>query len=481
MILSYSFPNLSKSFLLRLKPNAILNRFSISTIEIKENDILNMKTILNKEINDLKNINNLFFDLLEKLKKEFIYLYGLKQKEIEIKQKILHDYEIIKYNYNSIKNVQNIINNNKTNFIFNFKNDKDKNNDILEEINSIFTFMKNNNDIIHNKKEYVISNIDTFEISSMLKLKDNNIAISYFNGFLDIYKNNFELILRKKIFEKNEGINHMFQLKKGDLVLAGKKIKILNLNLENKICDIIHEINNGNGFVDFIHELKNNILIAYDTNHELKLFKNYKLIHNYKNSMSNINNLFKVNDSSFITSSILQNNINLFKLNYKNNIPELTILPLNKEMHIKSGKNSFIKLNDFYFVLIYENKKEKNILEEKFEETKNNEENKKENGLCLIQLNPENNNFEILQKIENLDEKKNYTNLVGYLKEEFMLLNDQGFFEIWRFDNVNKNIFMKNRIDIFYNDGIIINIIYLEETSDFIFQTNKNIFMLSNY
>ena len=233
--------------------------------------------------------------------------------------------------------------------------------------------------------------------------------------------------------------------------------------------------------MDFIHELKNNILIAYDTNHELKLFKNYKLIHNYKNSMNNINNLFKVNDSSFITSSILQNNINLFKLNYKNNIPELTILPLNKEMHIKRGKNSFIKLNDFYFVLIYENEKEKNILEEKFKETKNNEENKKENGLCLIQLNPENNNFEILQKIENLDEKKNYTNLVGYLKEEFMLLNDQGFFEIWKFDNVNKNIFMKNRIDIFYNDGIIINIIYLEETSDFIFQTNKNIFMLSNY
>ena len=48
-------------------------------------------------------------------------------KEIEIKQKIIENYEITKYNYNSIKNVQNIINQNKNNFSFDYDcNDNNK-------------------------------------------------------------------------------------------------------------------------------------------------------------------------------------------------------------------------------------------------------------------------------------------------------------------------------------------------------------------
>ena len=54
----------------------------------------------------------------------------------------------------------------------------------------------------------------------------------------------------------------MIQLKNGDLALAGKNIKILNLDLENKICDIICEINNGNDFVDLIQDFGNNFLIT---------------------------------------------------------------------------------------------------------------------------------------------------------------------------------------------------------------------------
>ena len=70
------------------------NLINLSEIEIKEDDILNMKKNLEKEINDLKNINDYFLDLLEKIKKEFINLYELKKKEIEIKQKIINNYEI---------------------------------------------------------------------------------------------------------------------------------------------------------------------------------------------------------------------------------------------------------------------------------------------------------------------------------------------------------------------------------------------------
>jgi hypothetical protein len=289
------------------------NLINLSEIEIKEDDILNMKKNLEKEINDLKNINDYFLDLLEKIKKEFINLYELKKKEIEIKQKIINNYEIIKYNYNSIQNVHNVMNNCKNNFTFNFNNDKSE--DILTKINSIFSFMKNNNDMIFIKEEISNPNIDISVISSMIKLNDNNIAISSFNGNLDLYNKNFDLILRKKIYKKNEGINCMIQLKNGDLALAGKDIKILNVNLENKICEIICEISNGNECVDLIQDLGNNYLITYDTNHELKLFKNYKFI--YKNDIGSIDNIYKINDNTFITSSILENKINLLKLNYK--------------------------------------------------------------------------------------------------------------------------------------------------------------------
>jgi hypothetical protein len=287
------------------------NLINLSEIEIKNDDISNLKKNLEKETNDLKNINDYFLDLLEKIKKEFINLYELKKKEIEIKQKIINNYEIIKYNYNSIQNVHNIINNIKNNFSFNF--DINKNKDTLKEIKSILTIMKNNNDMIYNIKEILNPNINVSEISSMIKLNDNNIAISSFEGFLDLYNQNFDLILRKKIFKKNEGINYMIQLKNGDLALAGKNIKILNLDLENKICDIIFEISNGNNFVDLIQDLGNNYIITYDTNHELKIFKNYKFI--YENNIGGIDNIYKINDSTFITSSILKNRINLFKLN----------------------------------------------------------------------------------------------------------------------------------------------------------------------
>ena len=452
---------------------------NLSEIEIKEDDISNIKNNLEKEINDLKNINDEFFDLIEKLKKEFIYLYKLKQKEIEIKQKIIHDYEKIRYNYNSIKNVQNIINNDKNTIYFN--NNKNTRGDLLEKLNSIFSFMKNNNDIIYNEKEILQPNIDALEISSMIKLNNNNIAISSFNGFLDIYNDNFELILRKKIFDNNEVINDMIELKNGDIALIGKKIKILKLDIENKICDIIHEINNENEFVDLISDFGNNYLITYDSNQELKLFKNFKFIKKYKRYMNNIGNIYKISDNSFITSSILNNNINLFKFNFKNIVSELIHFPLSEEMHLKKGKNSLIRLNEYYFVFIYEIEKENKILEEKFEESKNNEEIKLENGLCLIELRLKNNNYKIIQKIKNLDEKKNYTKLFGFKEEEFLILNGHEFFEIWKFDIINKNIYLKNKIDILYNDGIIINAIYLEETKELIIQTNKKIFMLSNY
>ena len=106
---------------------------------------------------------------------------------------------------------------------------KNNKNDALKEINSIFNLLTNNNKIFH-KNEIELKNSDILNISSMIKLNTNDIAISSFDGNLSIYNNQtYELLLNKKIFEENEGINCMIQLKNGDIILGRKKLKIINL------------------------------------------------------------------------------------------------------------------------------------------------------------------------------------------------------------------------------------------------------------
>ena len=453
------------------------NLINLNEIEINEKDLSNIKQLFEKELSNLKKINDYFYALIEKIKQEFADLYELKMREIEIKQKIIENYEIVKYNYNSIKNVQNILNQNKNSFSFNYDFNENNKKDTLKEINTIFNLVKNNKGINH-KKEILLQSNDILDISSIIKLDTNDIAISSYGGNISIYNNqNYELILTKKIFEENEGINCMIQLRNGDLALVGKKIKIINLNLQNKICDILHEIKLKDGLFESILEIGNNLLITYDTNNELKLWKNYKFISKYN---ATISDLYKIDDNSFISSSINENKINLYKLSSNKSMPELIEFPLNEKMNIKKGKNSLIKLNNSYFVFIYEKFIEQNR-EEKFEESKNNEE-EKEQGICLIEINSRKNDFKILDKVENFDKNTNYINLVNYLNEQFIVIEDYSKnIEICGFNFVNKKLYMKNKINVFSNDEIIINTIYIEETNDFIYQTNKNLVCLSNY
>ena len=87
-----------------------------------------------------------------------------------------------------------------------------------------------------------------------------------------------------------------------------------------------------------------------------------------------------------------------------------------------------------------------------------------------------------MDKVENFDKNTNYINLVNYLNEQFIVIEDYSKnIEIWGFNFVNKKLYMKNKINVFSNDEIIINTIYIEETNDFIYQTNKNLVCLSNY
>ena len=469
------------------------NLENLNDIMIDEEKLREIKTSLEKNINDLKNINRYFNELIEKIKNQYSYFYSLKQKEIEIKQKIIKDFETIKYNYNSIQNINNLnykyLNSNKNSIISNLEK-MDNNTDLLIKLKMIFYYLddlsQTKNGLNYYKKNYknLFSN-ESREISNIIKLNNNDIGISFFDGCFGIYDViNFNQKLFFKIFENNKGIYNMTQLTNGDIAFCGyEKLKIFNVNLDNKSYYIKKEISCENGAFNLVNELGNNYLISYDTNKILKIFYNYKTIYEYKDI--NIDNILKIKFNLFITSSNKEKKINLYNIDInKNYYTEIKCDSLDNISVIKE-KNSMIKLNNNYIVAIvsYDEKKHQNDSEEKFEESKNSEETSfNSNGICLIEISSKC-KFNVIQNIKNKIEEGIYINICKYINNSsFLALNDLGFIELWNLDKINKKLEILNKfkaIDDIYSK-LIRNIIFFEDKEKIILQSYKNIICLSN-
>ena len=459
---------------------------------LDEEKILNIKQSLEKDINDLSNINNCFNHLIEKIKHLFSYFYSLKKKEIEIKQKIIKDYETIKYNYNSIQNVckinYNYLVSDKNEIMSNLEilNNKNNNNykNILSELNLIFNYLNESSQTtnllkFYNKVHNFIIENRHWEITDMIQFGKNNIAISFFDGSLYIYDTiNFNLKLSCKIFDNNMGINQMIQLTNGDMACCGyKKIKIVNINLDRKNYYICKEINIKNGSFNFIKELSNNYLITYDSNNKIKIWYKYESIYEYNNK--NIDFLLTIKDNLFLTSSNNKNikQLNLYNINInKNNDIESNCFLLDN-ISLVNLKNSLIKLNNCYVIALvsYE---EQNDFSEKLEERKSNEENN-ENGICLIEINNKN-ELTIRQNIKNKTDK--YTNLINYINNSFLAKNDLGIIELWHLDKNNQKLIILNKFKAFdiASNEIINNMIFIEDNKKIIFQTYKKLICFSH-
>ena len=465
---------------------------------IDEEQLLNIKQSLENNRNELNNINNYFNTLIEKLKEQFSYLYSLKQKEIEIKQKIINNYETIKYNYNTIQNINNInninINNNNNSIISKLENinkNNDIKNDILSELKLIFNYLNESTQITNvlnsykNKNKYLLSK-GKEEINEIIKTDINDIALALFDGCFYIYDViSFDQKICCKVFDSNKGINHITQLKNGDFACAGyEKIKIVNINLDNKKYYINNEIKMENGSFNLVKELRNNYLITYDTSNKLKIWYNYKIIYEYNNT--NINSLLLLKDNLFITSSINDNKLDLYNINIdKNKFNEISCSTLD---NISVINNSLIKLNNNYIVALFSNEETKfdqfdSDSNEKLEESKNNEENynNNENGICLIEINS-NNKLNIIQYIKNKNENKTYICLNNYINNSILVLNDSGYVELWNFDKINKKMSIVNQFKAIDNilDERIRNLLYIEDNKKIILQTYNYLICLSN-
>jgi hypothetical protein len=303
---------------------------------------------------------------------------------------------------------------------------------------------------------------------------------------LSIYDNKyFNLIQSCEIFDNNKGIRRIISLNNGNLACCGyEKIKIVNIDLDNKTYQIINEINIKNALFNLVKELKNHYLITYDTNNKLKIWHKYKLIYVDNNNIA-IDSLLKIKENLFI-SSINNNNkkqLSLFNIIIENNnCIKLKSFPLDN-IYIIKQKNSIIKLNNNYIVTLvsYEEEKlDKNDATEKFEESKNNEENC-ENGICLIEINK--NQLNIIQNIKNKIENGQYINIINYINNSFLVLNDLGNIELWNFDKINAKLTILNKFkvteNIIYNKCIN-NVLFVEESGEIILQCYNNLICLSH-
>ena len=474
------------------------NKIKLEDILLEEDELIEKKNKLNKEKEELIKINDCFNSLIEEIKRKFERLYSFKQKELDIKEKIIKDYETIKYNFHSIENVNNLKFNN------NFYMDKSNNSDWLHKFNLIFKYLNssiNNNDIfdlLNNRNENnnirIISNNNINKINKLIILKNEDIAISNNNKIIIYDKYNLEEKLNIDVFQKNSRINNFIEKEGGGILCTGYEyIKYINLPLNNKfyyIEDIIYEKDKN---LNSIIELNNNYLILLNNKCELELWKkNYKikkyefidsyylennnLSDNYdfeNNNLKEDNNssIFKINYDSFIVNICEKDKIKMLKINDNNNLElkfELDNIKLVK------GNNSLIKLfnEDYILFSCYEYKN--NII---YDENENNNLNYFNYSIKLIDINK----FTV---IGNLNNNHPFIDMSYYIDNIIIGLDSNGIIYKFEFDKYQKKlllldkIYCKSNLRLYNNKINSINIVKNKKSA--ILNINDKIIIISN-
>jgi hypothetical protein len=233
-------------------------------------------------------------DCLKSLKKYFTDLITFKQKEINIKEEIINELEIFKYDHTLLKNVQNL---NFENYGINYNYE-----DSWEiKLNNLFDFFKEPmiiKKINFCKKENLsgpynffnqvnlnnsISKRDSINeyLTDICSLKNYNnnyyFAVSFNNGLLKIYNDDFNNripIMIIKEFESNEGINSISKISENTLLLIGNSIiKKINISEDFKEYKVINKIEISEQFFKTALELDSfNAIITINNYNQLFIY-----------------------------------------------------------------------------------------------------------------------------------------------------------------------------------------------------------------
>ena len=219
-------------------------------IEIEKAKYKSIKMLINECINDLKN----YFDNL------VVY----KEKEIEIKEQMIKECEIYKYDEILIENIKKFNLNNdkkwinreqetwdkKLNRIFEFFNEPIKITKtklcIEENLKGPYDILKQVklNDTIGNK-DYITDICPLFDYKGK-----NHFAVSLGNGILKIYNDDFDSRIPINIikeFDEDEGINSLYKCSRKSIILVGNtKIKKIFFSEDLEKYKVINEIESKN-------------------------------------------------------------------------------------------------------------------------------------------------------------------------------------------------------------------------------------------
>ena len=469
---------------------------------VDDEELLEKKNELNKSKEELMKINDYFSALIEAIKCKFERLFNIKKKELEIKEKIIQDYETIKYNYQCINNIRNIKFNNNKSYI-----DKSKNTDWFHRFNLIFKYLNsdlniNNNDIfdiLNNRNEknnikIISSNNDintNININKLIILKNDDLAISTQNGNIIIYdKDNLKEKINIKISGNNSGINDFFEKEGGGIICCGYEyIKCINLSLNNINYNITNQfdINEANINFNSIIELNNNLFITSNNNEKLELWqkgnniKKYKCINCYNYNKNNItedyNLLVKIKDNCFILSSFKKSNLSMFIIN---NYNKIELQKTQENIKIVKGNNSLIKFpyEDYLLLSCYEFDENNEILNEV-----NNNDNiynnfKGDFAIAILDIN----NFNIFGKIKN---NNSYIDIGYYFNNIIIALDKEGIIHKIEFDKYQQKLFYLDEIKLnnnfCLNNDIIKGINFSNNKKNLYLKLNNKIIKISGY
>jgi len=315
------------------------------TLLFNEKEIIELiktqKQKLKSEQEVFGNIKKMMDDCFNLLKIYFQRLIIYKKKEIEIKEGMIKELEIFKYNKTLIENVKNLEFEN--NDIYNNANDNNNNDSWETKFNNIFQFFNQSIEVknynlchkenlkgpfghlqkINNEAESDEGVTDLCSLNQYLG--KNYFAASFNNGLLKVYNDNFEYkvpILIVKEFEQYDGINSLYKLGENSLLLIGnsiiKKIKFFE---DNSQYEIINEIEIKDQFFKFALELNSAKSLLITNNLNQINFYNYKTRQNIPN-ISNINDeneeiisIDKISENKIILQLSQTNLINLVDLN----------------------------------------------------------------------------------------------------------------------------------------------------------------------
>ena len=446
------------------------------------NDELNSKKKeLNKAKEDLIKLNEYFSALIEAIKCKFERLFNIKKKELEIKEKIILDYETIKYNYHSINNIRNIKfeNNGKfldlnpnadwfTRFNLIFKN---LNTNLSKKENDIFDILKSTCPNERNNTKIIPKNYYSNKINKFIFLKNEDIATLNGNKNIIIFdKDNFEEKLNINISEDNNFCNNdIIPRPEGGIILTGYEfIKFINLGLDNQYYHFEHEIKISGTNINSLLEFNNSIFISLNNFSILKLWKRNDKFKYICIDLYNLNNIFhcneeksqiiKINTKSFLFCSIKENCLYKFIIN-KNDKIEL-ISKLENIYFIKEIKDNNYNYNK---LIILAN--EKFIFVSCID------------YILLIDKNK----FNIIQKFSH-----NYKliNLFNYSENYFIALDSKNILHKIEFDKYQQKLFFEDNINLNekypeFNNGLN-NIIIYRNREKIILEMKDKFIKISN-